>query len=390
MRIYYSVGGSIQTTAGWSASSPSSPNGNTLSIGDIDGDGYQDFVFTDNSQLGGTGRAYAYFGDGAGGMGSTPGWQSSSYGYASAITLCDVQGDGLLDVITGKWWGAVRIYLNTGGVLDTSTSYMSSTGSVVEAIPISDVDRDGLVPVIGETQAGDGARKVFYTEHAPIMTIENVTVDGTPLNSSQYCYSPEKGWFSLATAPLTDIVFDYTTTTSIDFAVSNWDNDKGNYLFKREGPIANAYCFGDGSGTACPCGNESSPGAGQGCSNSSGLGAMIVAGGSVSVGSDDLFIVASNLLPAQPGLLFSGPGMVNGGLGIHFGAGLRCAGGGIVRLGVKTPNAGGLATWGGGLGVKGSWSAGDTRYFQVWFRDPGGACSEDSNQSNGLEVVFLP
>ena len=388
--IHYSNGSSISTSAGWQASTPSNPDGNTLSIGDINHDGYQDIAYADNNQLSGTGRFYAYYSNGSGGIHTTPDWTSQFIGYTSAIVLCDVQGDGWLDAITGEWWGEVRMYLNTNGTLSSTPGYISSTNSVVEALPLSDVDKEGLVPVIGETHAGDGSRKIFYSDHAPIMTVASVLVDGLPLPPSQYCYEAETGWFSLATAPTTEVILTYTTTTSVDFAVSNWDSSKGNYLFRRQGPLGTAYCFGDGTGTACPCGNESPVGDGLGCENSLGHGAMIVAGGSRSTTADDLFIVASGLLPSQSGLLFSGPIQVNGGAGILFGAGLRCAGGPVIRHGVKTPDLAGTATWGGGLSVLGGWGAGDTVNFQVWYRDPSGACNEHSNQTNGLEVVFLP
>lgn len=388
--VHYSNGSTISTTAGWTAASPSSPDGNTLSIGDIDRDGYLDIAFSDNNQLSGTGHFYAYLGNGAGGLHTTPDWTSQFIAYTSAITLCDVQGDGWLDAITGAWWGRVRIYLNTNGTLATTFGYSSSNDSVIEAIPITDVDREGIVPIVGESHAGNGSRKVFYSDHAPVIAVSAVVVDGVPLTPSQYCYEAETGWFSLATAPSSEVVLDYSASTSIDFAVSNWDSGLGNYLFQRQGALGTPYCFGDGSGTACPCNNESPAGDGLGCENSTGFGAKLVAGGSRSAAADDLLLVATGLLPAQPGLLFSGPNRVNGGAGILFGAGLRCAGGGIIRHGVRTPDASGTATWGGGLGVKGGWGAGDTVDFQVWYRDPSGACGEDSNQTNGYEVVFLP
>ena len=62
-----------------------------------------------------------------------------------------------------------------------------------------------------------------------------------------------------------------------------------------------------------------------------------------------------------------------------------------MRLGVRTPDASGAAAWGPGLGTQGGWQAGDTRRFQLWYRDPlGGPCGNGFNTSSGLEVVFTP
>jgi len=149
------------------------------------------------------------------------------------------------------------------------------------------------------------------------------------------------------------------------------------------------YCFGDGSATSCPCGNLG--GTGQGCANSSGAGATIAAEGSSSAGADDLVMRGGQLLPGQPALLFVGLNAVNNGNGVVFGDGLRCAGGGVVRLGVRQPDAGGGASWGPGLGAQGGWQAGDTRRLQIWYRDPsGGPCGTGFNLSPGHELVFAP
>jgi len=234
-RAYYNTGGGIQTTAGWTASTPSAPDGNTVTLGDVNGDGYLDFVFSDNSQIsGGTGKFIAYFSDGMGGLATTPGWQSEYVGYVSGVVLCDVEGDGDKDVIGGSWWGAVRMYLNDNGTLSVSNDFISNTNSVVEAIPLCDADRAGHLKITGEMKAGDGQRKVFYFDSAPVVSVQAVVADGVPLTPSDFCYEPEGGWISLAAAPNTSLALDYTTTTSVDFAISNWDSGLGNYLFYRE------------------------------------------------------------------------------------------------------------------------------------------------------------
>ena len=150
------------------------------------------------------------------------------------------------------------------------------------------------------------------------------------------------------------------------------------------------YCFGSGGAVACPCGNVGS--GTEGCANSGGSGAILSGVGSASVGLDNLGFSASQLLPSQPALLFSGLNAVNGGSGTVFGDGLRCAGGGVVRLGVGLPDANGSASWGGsGLAAIGGWAAGDTRHFQVWYRDPAGSpCGSGFNLSHGVAVTFTP
>ncbi len=144
------------------------------------------------------------------------------------------------------------------------------------------------------------------------------------------------------------------------------------------------YCFGDGSGDPCPCGNTG--GTGEGCANSTGVGGLLVGHGSLSVAADDLGFDGSGLLPGQGALLFVANNQLTG---LTFGDGLRCAGGALIRLGVKVPSATGEATWGPGLGVKGGWAAGDIRNFQLWYRDPvGSPCAFEFNTSNAVNVIF--
>jgi hypothetical protein len=144
------------------------------------------------------------------------------------------------------------------------------------------------------------------------------------------------------------------------------------------------YCYG----LACPCGNDD-PAAG--CANTTGAGAGLLALGSPRVALGQLWTSAAGLLPGQPALLFAGTAQLNGGAGVSFGDGLRCAGGAVVRLGVRAPDAAGGALWGPALIQSGGWSAGDTRFLQVWYRDPaGGPCAAGFNLTNGVRVTLVP
>lgn len=154
-----------------------------------------------------------------------------------------------------------------------------------------------------------------------------------------------------------------------------------------DGGNLSSLCFGDGSGTACPCGNQGA--SGEGCRNSTGAGGVLSGSGTPSVSSDSLLLSGSQLPASTPGLYFQGQDPVNGGAGFVFGDGLRCAGGPVVRLMVVSSVAGQSAYPTGGaadISVTGNVSAGDTRYYQLWYRDPSGPCSAGFNVTGALRV----
>lgn len=157
------------------------------------------------------------------------------------------------------------------------------------------------------------------------------------------------------------------------------------------------YCFGDGSATACPCGNFSPPGLGQGCLNSFGAGGRIVAAGVASIGADTVTLNASNLSAASV-LFFQGTARQNGGLGSPFGDGLRCAGGTVIRLHTHTA----VGTPGGAtsfypdtshgdptVSVRGTITAAGTRTYQAWYRNIAPFCTPSGfNLTNAVEITW--
>jgi len=151
-----------------------------------------------------------------------------------------------------------------------------------------------------------------------------------------------------------------------------------------------AACSGDGSGTACPCGNTG--GAGRGCANSiDPTGGLLVASGTASVASDTLVLQGSGM-PNASALYFQGTTATAGGLGAVFGDGLRCAGGAVIRLGTKT-NASGASQFPVAgdplISVRGVVVAGDQRVYQVWYRNAASFCTADTfNLTNGVRVTW--
>jgi hypothetical protein len=150
-----------------------------------------------------------------------------------------------------------------------------------------------------------------------------------------------------------------------------------------------SFCFGDGSGTPCPCGNIG--GAGEGCANGTGNGGTLDAGGTDSVAADDMTLHAHKLPGNAMVLLFSGLNQLNGGAGVVFGDGLRCTGGDIRRHGIRVASASGEASWSAGLVAAHGWGSGTQRNFQGWYRDANSSpCGQNFNLTSGLAVTFTP
>ncbi len=160
--------------------------------------------------------------------------------------------------------------------------------------------------------------------------------------------------------------------------------------------FSRAYCFG----VSCPCANDDPV---YGCANSTlgtdlyPQGALLAACGSASVVADDLVLTVSQLPPNQFGLFYMGAGQTQ----IHFGDGFRCVGASGVGLFRYNPpqgsGAAGVLTLGPGIVVRsqsfpanGHIDAGETWYFQGWYRDPMGPCGTAFNLSNGLAITFAP
>ncbi len=152
-------------------------------------------------------------------------------------------------------------------------------------------------------------------------------------------------------------------------------------------------CFGDGTGTPCPCGNVGA--SGNGCANSVNVaGANLGSLGLPSV-SNDSFLLIGTGMPDSAVLYFQGTLQVAGGAGAVFGDGKRCAGGTVIRLGTKQ-NQGGASSYpeilDPQISVRGGIIGGPTtRTYQCWYRnaDPTFCTPDTFNLSNGLSVVWV-
>jgi hypothetical protein len=152
-----------------------------------------------------------------------------------------------------------------------------------------------------------------------------------------------------------------------------------------------AFCFGDGSGTSCPCGNASPIGGESGCLNSLGLGGKLSSLGLASLAHDSL-VLHGTQMPSSSALYFQGTTQTAGGAGAAFGDGLRCAAGAVVRLSTKA-NAVGASMYpeptDARISVRGSISGPGVRTYQVWYRNAAAFCTASTfNLTSGCQITW--
>lgn len=155
--------------------------------------------------------------------------------------------------------------------------------------------------------------------------------------------------------------------------------------------VGTLSCFGDELVAACPCGNPTPIGMAAGCANSTGLGGRLIAGGSASIVENDLHFEASDLPPMDWAVLAMGTGVHSSFTGYDYGAGLWCASGTLIRMDLQLSSASGDIVFGPALPGLNAALMGETRIFQVAYRDPAGACSGLAyNATNSVEITFVP
>ncbi len=178
-------------------------------------------------------------------------------------------------------------------------------------------------------------------------------------------------------------------TLTVDLSVAAGFGSLNGIQLVRAGSFS-ASCAGDGSATACPCGNAG--GAGRGCANSlNPAGALLAASGAASVAGDTLTLAGSGM-PDSSALYFQGTSALASGAGAAFGDGLRCAGGSVIRLGTKSNAAGASqypAAGDAAVSVRGAVAPGDQRVYQVWYRNAAAFCQPETfNLTNAMMVAW--
>jgi len=189
-----------------------------------------------------------------------------------------------------------------------------------------------------------------------------------------------------------------TVPDACDIGSGTSGDSNGNGIPDECEPGMTSFCFGDGTGAACPCANYGADG--HGCENSGTTGgALLSVAGSPSLSADTLVFTSSGERPTAFTIFLQGDLEI---APVAYGDGLRCAGGSLKRL--YTRNAvGGVVSAPQGADPRvaaRSAALGDTilpgeiRTYQTYYRDPSPTFCPNpgstANASNAYRVRWTP
>ena len=382
--------------------------GTAAEIVDLNGDGWVDIL--KNTALDSLIRVSAAYNDPTNVGTYVPASFQTNAGTGTPyhIDTGDLNNDGRVDLVVGDDgtdyyrynlstdalgrvnWGPQKAYTLLGGQTDDGFP-----GNTI----VADLNADGWKDVIQTDVDVDlpGCSRRTHIYHNPggavgsqitlVEEAQNTGSSGWKGVVGMTITSDLRGTFDVAVFDIdndgdNDMVFGRCTGTSV------WINQ----LFQPA--TLTAYCFGDGTGTACPCGNNSAVGDREGCLSSLGTGGRLNVSGIARI-TNDTFKLSGSRMGASPALYFQAATQLNGGLGNAFGDGLRCAGGATIRLAVKVNTPAGESSYPGisdlTVSVKGGAISGSSLNYQTWYRDSASFCSASTfNLTNAYNIVWAP
>ena len=364
--------------------------------GDANGDGVPDFLVGapfDDVGASNTGSAWVF----SGADGSLLHFIAGSAFFGRLGTSVDfagdLDGDGRSEVLVGAPHedggsgisGVARVYSGADGSLvctlngtpgDLLGQSVSSTGDVN-----GDGRADFIVGAFAADEAGQNSGSAYVLSSAGCQPL--FALHGESLN----------GLFGFSVSDAGDVngdgLADFVVGNSRDAITGPASGSARVFLGQPPPPPIASFCFGDGTGTSCPCSNHGAPGAG--CQNSAAAGgARLTGSGAPSLTNDSVQLDVVGAPPHQVGLLLRGASPVNQGLGAHFGGGLLCLTDQVIASQPQVTSASGSSTFtnfrGHRFGAT-SLGAGETTLYQFIYREGEVSCAE-FNSSNGLMVSW--
>jgi hypothetical protein len=162
VRVYTGQPGGPSTTASYTSNTVATGWGTAGVLADIDQDGFDDLVTTNQGLSPDPFRPMLMFRNNAGTLSSAAVWQSAELSIQNGIDAADLNGDGFPDLGVAKWVNfASAIYLNNAGTLSTTPAATVGTTGTDRGAVFADFDGDGSL----ELAVGGSPTRIYeYSE----------------------------------------------------------------------------------------------------------------------------------------------------------------------------------------------------------------------------------
>lgn len=223
VKLFYNNNGVLETTPSWE--SVDVFGGSGVSFGDMDGDGDPDMAASSFN-----GFEFVIFINHGGTFNIIPEYRFPNDSRLSHVSWGDADGDNDLDLCLVEQSDAFCIYENIDGVLTETPQWCHAPGLYPQINGWGDYDNDGLTDTT-ETFTGDGTRKLFALSKMNLHALTGISIDGEPLELSEYCCSLVEGRVSTSPTPGAGSTIEVSYTFSRDLDLVG--GTMGTYLYEN-------------------------------------------------------------------------------------------------------------------------------------------------------------
>jgi hypothetical protein len=144
VRVYTGQPGGPSTAAAYTSNTAATSWGTAGVLADIDQDGFDDLVTTNQGLAPDPFRPMLMFKNNAGTLTSAAVWQSAEQSIQNGVDATDLNGDGYPDLGVAKWVNfESAVYLNDAGTLSTTPAATVGTTGTDRGAAFADFDADG-------------------------------------------------------------------------------------------------------------------------------------------------------------------------------------------------------------------------------------------------------
>lgn len=174
VRVYAGGPGGMPTSPTYTSNTANTGWGTAGVLADIDQDGFDELVTTNQGLSPDPFRPMLMFGNNAGTLTTGSIWQSAEQSIQNGIAAADLNNDGFPDIGVAKWVNFQSgIYLNNAGTLATTPDATVGTTGTDKGVAFADIDQDGLMEMaVGGSPTtiydyAPGALTPYFTSNPP-------------------------------------------------------------------------------------------------------------------------------------------------------------------------------------------------------------------------------